>query len=125
MFFLSLDMKLKKGKLKSILNDSFNEILPDYITSQKFKQGLPTSKENLNSPVIRNIISEIINQKDFHSNCWDSKRVSKDFENNNNVEMVWRIIKYYLLQKGFRDRYSNVDSTNIQFDEVPILNSIN
>ena len=50
--------------------------------------------------------------------------MSKDFENNNNIEMVWRIIKYYLLQKGFKDRYSNIDNINIQFDEVPLLNSI-
>jgi asparagine synthase (glutamine-hydrolysing) len=125
MLSLPLDMKLKKGKLKSILNDSFNEVLPDYITTQKFKQGLPTSKENLNSPLIKNIISEIISQKDFHFNCWDSKRVSKDFENKKNIEMIWRIIKYYLLQKGFRDRYSNIGNINIQFDEVPLLNSIN
>ena len=90
-------MKLKNGKLKSILNESFNEVLPDYITSQKFKQGLPTSKENLNSPLIKNIISEIINQKNFNFNCWDGKKIIKDFENNNNIEMIWRIIKYYLL----------------------------
>ena len=125
MLSLPLDMKLKKGKLKSILNDSFNEILPDYITSQKFKQGLPISKENLESPIIKNIISEIVSQKDFDFNCWDGKKITKDFEKNNNTGMIWRIIKYYLLQKGFKDRYSNVNNINIQFDEVPLLNSIN
>ena len=55
----------------------------------------------------------------------DRTLLSKEFENNKNIEMVWRIIKYYLLQKGFRDRYSNIDNINIQFDEVPLLNSIN
>ncbi len=47
MLSLPLEMKLKNGKLKSILNDSFSAHLPDYITEQKFKQGLPVSKKIL------------------------------------------------------------------------------
>ena len=74
---------------------------------------------------IQNIISEILIQKDFNFNCWDRKKITKDFENNNNIEMIWRIIKYYLLQKGFKDRHSNIENINIQFEKVPTLNSIN
>ena len=47
MLSLPLDMKLKNGKLKSILNDSFSDLLPSYITEQRFKQGLPVSKKNI------------------------------------------------------------------------------
>ncbi len=121
MLSLPLEMKIKNGKLKSIVNDSFSHILPDYITNQKFKQGLPVSKKNINDPIIRNICLEVINQNDFNQNCWDSKKIKIDFNNSRNMELIWRIVKYYLLKKGFNKRLDDAKGDKIDFTTVPLL----
>ena len=121
MLSLPLEMKIKNGKLKSIINDSFSHILPDYITNQKFKQGLPVSKKNINDPIIRNMCLEVINQNDFNYNCWDSKKIKIDFNNSRNMDLVWRIVKYYLLKKGFNKRLDDAKHNQIDFTTVPLL----
>ena len=103
MLSLPLEMKLKNGKLKSILNDSFSDHLPNYITKQKFKQGLPISKKNIQDLSIKNIILEIISQKDFNDHCWNGGKIKNDYKHNKNVELIWRIVNYYLLKKGFKE----------------------
>ena len=105
----------------SIVNDSFSHILPDYITNQKFKQGLPVSKKNINDPIISNICLEVLNQNDFNHNCWDSKKIKIDFNNSRNMELIWRIVKYYLLKKGFNKRLDDAKSDRIDFTTVPLL----
>lgn len=122
MLSLPLEMKLKNGKLKSILNDSFAEHLPDYITNQKFKQGLPVSRKSIEDLDIKNIILEITAQQDFNDHCWDVKKIKKDYKENKNLELIWRIVKYYLLKKGFKERLGGVENTNIDFSTVPTLN---
>lgn len=121
MLSLPLEMKIKNGKLKSIVSDSFNHILPDYITNQKFKQGLPISKKNINDLIIRKICLEIINQNDFNHNCWDSKKIRIDFDSGKNMDLIWRIVKYYLLKDGFCKRLDNVKDNEINFTKVPLL----
>ena len=121
MLSLPLEMKIKYGKLKSIISDSFNHILPKYITEQKFKQGLPVSKKNMGDPVIKNICNEIMQQQDFNHHCWDAKKIKIDFENNKNKDLIWRIVKYYLLKKGFKNRLIDAKNIKIDFSEVPLL----
>ena len=121
MLSLPLDMKIKNGKLKSILNDSFDNLLPDYITGQKFKQGLPVSKKDIDDSNIKNIILEITTQEDFNNYCWDAKKIKTDYKENKNVELIWRIVKYYLMKKGFKERLNNTENTNIDFSTVPVL----
>jgi len=122
MLSLPLEMKLKNGKLKSILNDSFYHILPSYITGQKFKQGLPVSKKSIEDLSIKNIILEVFNQQNFNENCWDAKKIKKDYNENKNVDLIWRIVKYFLLKKGFQNRLRNISETKIDFSTVPTLN---
>lgn len=122
MLSLPLEMKLKNGKLKSILNDSFADHLPNYITKQKFKQGLPISKKNIQDLSIKNIILEITSQKDFNDHCWDGVKIKNDYKHNKNVELIWRLVKYYLLKKGFKERLGDIKNTNIDFSAVPVLN---
>ena len=121
MLSLPLEMKLKNGKLKSILNDSFNNILPDYIKQQNFKQGLPVSKMNIDDPKIKNICLEVINQNNFKNNCWDYKKIKIDFENSRNTDLIWRIVKYYLLKDGFSKRLDVARNDQINFTTVPLL----
>ena len=122
MLSLPLEMKLKNGKLKSILNDSFSHLLPSYITEQKFKQGLPVSKKNIGDLSIKNVILEIFSQKNFNEDCWDAKKIKKDYNENKNIDLIWRIVKYYLLKAGFKDRLRNISETKIDFSTVPTLN---
>ena len=121
MLSLPLEMKLKNGKLKSILNDSFNNILPDYIKQQNFKQGLPVSKMNIDDPKIKNICLEVINQNNFKNNCWDYKKIKIDFENSRNTDLIWHIVKYYLLKDGFSKRLDVARNDQINFTTVPSL----
>ncbi|MDB0003035.1 asparagine synthase (glutamine-hydrolyzing) [Alphaproteobacteria bacterium] len=122
MLSLPLEMKLKNGKLKSILNDSFSHLLPNYITGQKFKQGLPVSKKNIEDLSIKNVILEVFSQQNFNENCWNAKKIKKDYKDNKNIDLIWRIVKYYLLKKGFKDRLRNISETKIDFSTVPTLN---
>ena len=121
MLSLPLEMKIKNGKLKSIINDSFDHILPDYITQQKFKQGLPVSKKNINDPIIKNICLEVMNQKNFNDHCWDAKKIKNDYNDNKNIDLIWRIVKYYLLKNGFKNRLEDAKNNKIDFNTVPLL----
>jgi len=122
MLSLPLEMKLQNGKLKSILNDSFSHLLPNYITGQKFKQGLPVSKKSIEDLRIKNVILEVFSQSNFNENCWDAKKIKKDYNENKNIDLIWRIVKYYLLKIGFKDRLRNINETKIDFSTVPTLN---
>ena len=122
MLSLPLEMKLQNGKLKSILNDSFSHLLPNYITGQKFKQGLPVSKKSIEDLRIKNVILEVFSQSNFNENCWDAKKIKKDYNENKNIDLIWRIVKYFLLKKGFKDRLKNISETKIDFSTVPTLN---
>jgi len=123
-YFLSLPLekKIRKGNLKSLLRDSFEDILPDYIINQKFKQGLPIDSEVLLSNKIQNIIKELINQTNFKDFNWDINKIKKDFEDQKNIEIIWNICKYYLMIIGFKNRLKNIDNNNkLNFTTVPML----
>ena len=108
LFSLSLgtEHKIRNQNSKSILRDSFKKHIPKSIIQQDFKQGLSQHKFNLENKKYKNFISEIINQNDFKENkSWNSKKIVKDFESNNNHEIIWRICKNYLMLDGFKDYF--------------------
>jgi hypothetical protein len=70
------------------------------------------------------LIKNIINETKFNNYNWDTKKIRNDFNSNINTESIWLIVKNYLMQKGFETRYKNIDK-KINFNEVPILSSIN
>ncbi len=110
---LPLDKKIKNGKLKSILRDSMESLLPNYITNQNFKQGLPRTKIDLSNSSNVKYIENIMEEKNFVENSfWDFNKIKKDFnynsKNNLNLSIIWRLVKYYLMLKGFKDRYLDV-----------------
>ena len=106
---LPLEKKIKNGKLKSILRDSFDSLLPKEIINQNFRQGLTQFKRNLNSDTNLGLINEIINQNNFrHSNIWNSKKIIDDFNQKNNIDNIWEISKFYLMQEEFKTRLTDV-----------------
>ncbi len=120
---IPIEKKLKNGKIKSILKDSFKNQLPDYILNQNFKQGLP--KENYNTKEdLKNIISEILSQKDFNENCWDSNKIKIDFKRGKNLNLIWDICKFYLMKEGFKNRTKNLSKPEEYLTQVKNLSKI-
>ena len=110
---LPIDKKIQNGKFKSILRDSMEALLPTYITNQNFKQGLPRIQIDFSNNSNLKYIENTLQEKDFVENSlWDSKQIKKDFnyniKNDFDLSTIWRLIKYYLMLKGFKDRYHDV-----------------
>lgn len=120
---LPVEKKFKNGRIKSILKDSFNEYLPDYITKQNFKQGLPREKHSSKDD-LKQIISEVLSQKNFSENCWDSDKIQLDFKEETNLNLIWEICKFYLMQEGFKNRSKNLSESEDYLTEVKNLSEI-
>jgi len=120
---LPVEKKFKNGRIKSILKDSFNEYLPDYVTNQNFKQGLPREKHSSKDD-LKQIISEVLSQKNFSENCWDSDKIQLDFKEETNLNLIWEICKFYLMQEGFKNRSKNLSESEDYLTEVKNLSEI-
>ena len=120
---LPVEKKFKNGRIKSILKDSFDEYLPDYITKQNFKQGLPREKHSSKDD-LKQIISEVLSQKNFSENCWDSDKIQLDFKEETNLNLIWEICKFYLMQEGFKNRSKNLSESEDYLTEVKNLSEI-
>ena len=106
---LPVEKKIKNGKFKSILKDSMESLLPNYINNQNFKQGLSAIQIDLSNNSNLKYIENILNEKNFIENpLWDFNQIKKDFNYNINLSTIWRLAKYYLMLKGFNDRYLDV-----------------
>ena len=104
---LPFEKKIKNGKLKSILRDSFKSLVPDQIINQNFKQGLPSRNMDINKNL--NYLEEIINQESFiNSSSWDSSLIRKDFKEKTNLNTIWQLCKHNLMQDGFLKRLDDV-----------------
>ena len=106
------DIKIKNGQNKSILRDTYKNKMPKEILDNKFKQGLPSVDFKINEKNI-NFIKESLIQKDFTENkIWNAKKIISDFENSNSrsikIKKIWRIVRTYLLNKGFENRKKNL-----------------
>ena len=122
-FALSLppEYKIMHGQNKSILRDSFTDIVPASILQKKLKQGLHQVEIEFNDTFAK-MLHNIINDKDFiESNYWDGKKISIDLynkeEKNNNIDQIWRIIKIFLLNKGLKKRKENLSIVEEKIDE--------
>jgi len=103
---LNTDHKIRNSNSKSILRDSFKNLIPKSIIEQSYKQGLTQHKFDLNNKKYTNFINNIINQNNFiNHKAWDSKKILKDFNSNKNYSIIWRISKYYLMVEGFKDSF--------------------
>ncbi len=119
---LPLDQKIRGGNLKSILKKSYEDLLPDYILNQNFKQGLPIDKNKNDNSKIKNIIEVCLKEQDFKNMNWNVAKIENDFKKEKNVDIIWSIIKYFLIIKGFEDRSKNINSNYVKLEEVPCLN---
>lgn len=114
---LNTDHKIRNSNSKSILRDSFENLIPKSISEQSYKQGLTQHKFDLKKVKYTNFIKEIINQNNFKNHkSWNSKKIIKDFDSNENLNIIWRISKYYLMIEGFKDYY-NLKKINIKYKE--------
>ncbi len=109
---LSGSNKLKRSFTKSVLREAFKEYFPKSMYTQQFKQGLTIQNVDYDENTI-NLISEIINEAEFkESNIFNFKNINDDFINKQNLDKIWLLCKYFLMIKGFKNRY---DSINIDF----------
>ena len=53
---------------------------------------------------------------------WNVAKIENDFKKEKNVDIIWSIIKYFLIIKGFEDRSKNINSNYVKLEEVPCLN---
>ena len=109
---LPAELKIKDGQNKSILRESFKNMMPDEVTKIKIKQGLPKVDLQKSSQII-NIIKKVLDEKNFKEhNLWDSKKIIYDFKNKEdkifNINKVWKVVGTYLMTKGFLERKKGI-----------------
>jgi len=106
---LSGSNKLKNGFTKSVLREAFKNYFPKTIYAQQFKQGLNIQNINYDKNTMK-LISDIINETEFkESNIFNYKNINHDFINKQNIDKIWLLVKYYLMKKGFKNRYDAIN----------------
>ncbi len=120
---LSGSNKLKNGFTKSVLREAFKNYFPKSLYTQQFKQGLNIQNVNYNESTI-NLISEIINEDGFkRNNVFNFKNINNDFINSKNLDKIWLLCKYFLMIKGFKNRYDSIDIDLKAKEKSNLLNS--
>ena len=120
---LSGSNKLKNGFTKSVLREAFKNYFPKTMYTQQFKQGLTIQNVDYDKNTI-NLISEIINESEFkESNVYNFKNINDDFINNKNLDKIWLLCKYFLMIKGFKNRYDSIDIDLKAKEKSNLLNS--
>ncbi len=120
---LSGSNKLKNGFTKSVLREAFKNYFPKTMYTQQFKQGLTIQNVDYDKNTI-NLISEIINESEFkESNVYNYKNINDDFINNKNFDKIWLLCKYFLMIKGFKNRYDSIDIDLKAKEKSNLLNS--
>ena len=77
--------------------------------TQQFKQGLNIQNINFDKNTMK-LISDIINETEFkESNIFNYKNINHDFINKRNIDKIWLLSKYYLMKKGFKNRYNAIN----------------
>ena len=128
---LPTSFKIKNGKNKSILRDSFNDILSPSINNDNVKQGLPSIKNLYNEEYVE-YTNKIYSENSFlNSNLWDGKKINKDFQSfkktkdNESIKSLDIFFRLYLMNKGFNvmkeDLNKLTDSNRIK-DSYNVLN---
>ncbi len=120
---LSGSNKLKRSFTKSVLREAFKEYFPKSMYTQQFKQGLKIQNIDYDEKTI-NLISEIINETEFReSNIFNFKNINDDFINKQNLDKIWLLCKYFLMTKGFKNRYESIDIDLKAKEKSNLLNS--
>ncbi len=120
---LSGSNKLKNGFTKSILREAFKNYFPKTIYTQQFKQGLNIQNVNYDKNTMK-LISEIINESEFkESNIFNFKNINQDFIDKKNLDKIWLLSKYYLMIKGFKNRYNSININLEASEKGNLLNS--
>ena len=120
---LSGSNKLKNGFTKSVLREAFKNYFPKTMYTQQFKQGLTIQNVDYDENTI-NLISEIINESEFkESNVYNFKNINDDFINNKNLDKIWLLCKYFLMIKGFKNRYDSINIDLKAKEKSNLLNS--
>ncbi len=120
---LSSSNKLKNGFTKSVLREAFKEYFPKSMYTQQFKQGLTIQNVDYNEDTI-NLISEIINEDEFKANnLFNFKNINDDFINKQNLDKIWLLCKYFLMIKGFKNRYDSINIDLKTREKSNLLNS--
>ena len=128
---LPTSFKIKNGKNKSILRDSFNDILSPSINNDNAKQGLPSIKNLYNEEYVK-YTNKIYSENSFlNSNLWDGKKINKDFQffnktkDNESIKSLDIFFRLYLMNKGFNELKEDLnkltDSNRIK-DSYNVLN---
>ena len=106
---LSSSNKLKNGFTKSVLREAFKKYFPNTMYTQQFKQGLNIQNIDYDENTM-NLIAEIINETKFkENNIFSFKNINDDFINKQNLDKIWLLCKYFLMIKGFKNRYDSID----------------
>ena len=128
---LPTSFKIKNAKNKSILRDSFNDILSPSINNDIRKQGLPSIKNLFNEEYMEHI-DKIFSEKSFlNSTVWNGKKINKDFQfykKTKDIESIKKLdifFRLYSMDKGFnllkKDLNELTDSNKIE-DNYNLLN---
>ena len=114
---LPTSFKIKNGKNKSILRDSFNDILSPSINNDNRKQGLPSIKNLYNEEYIK-YTNKIYSENSFlNSNLWDGKKINKDFQffkktkDNESIKNLDVFFRLHLMNKGFNALKEGLDKS--------------
>ena len=128
---LPTSFKIKNGKNKSILRDSFNDILSPSINNDNRKQGLPSIKNLYNEDYIE-YTNKIYSENGFlNSNLWDGKKINKDFQffrktkDNKSIKDLDVFFRSYLMHKGFdvlKEELNRLTDSNRIRDNYNVLN---
>ncbi len=128
---LPTSFKIKNGKNKSILRDSFNDILSPSINNDNRKQGLPSIK-NLDNEEYIEYTNKIYSESSFlNSNLWNGKKINKDFQffrktkDNESIKNLDVFFRSYLMNKGFnelKEKLNRLTDSNKIIDNYNVLN---
>ena len=128
---LPTSFKIKNGKNKSILRDSFNDILSPSINNDNVKQGLPSIKNLYNEEYVE-YTNKIYSENSFlNSNLWDGKKINKDFQffkktkDNESIKSLDIFFRLYLMNKGFnvlKEGLNKLTDSNRIKDSYNVLN---
>ena len=128
---LPTSFKIKNGKNKSILRDSFNNILSPSINNDNRKQGLPSVKNLYNEEYIE-YTNKIYSENSFlNSNSWDGKKINKDFQffkktkDNESIKKLDVFFRLHLMNTGFnvlKEGLNRLTDSNKIKDNYNVLN---
>jgi asparagine synthase (glutamine-hydrolysing) len=128
---LPTSFKIKNGKNKSILRDSFNDILSPSINNDNRKQGLPSVKNLYNEEYIE-YTNKIYSETSFlNSNLWNGKKINKDFQffkktkDNESIKNLDVFFRLHLMNKGFnslKESLNKLTDSNRIKDNYNVLN---